>query len=502
MVKENGKIVVIGGGIAGLCAGVYGLRCGYEVALVEMHERPGGLATSWQRDGYTFETCLHWLLGSNPRRKMYAHWAEVFDISRLTFVHPKEYVRLEASDGQRLIVYTDADRLEAELLRVAPEDAGEIGNFIAALREFRDVQIPERPHTVHDWLSLIAQLPHLPAIRHWTGLTLDAYGQRFKNPLLRRFFRVGAPELSAITVVLTLAWMGRHDADYPIGGSQSVIRPIADTFRELGGRMRLAARVEEILVEDGAAVGVRLADGECIPADWVISAADGHATIFELLQGRYVGEAIETAYQALKPFPSYAQVSFGVAAPLGDQPPYIVQVLDAPINVDPETSLDQVAFRVFNYDPTFAPPGHTAVTSVLPTRNHAYWLDLRRRDPTLYQREKERLAQAVIATFDRRVPGAREAIQVVDVATPASVIRYTGNWQGSMEGWLMTPATVLHPLPMTLPGLRRFLMAGQWVLPGGGLPGGIMSARAAIQALCRQDRRPFSAETAVAPIAS
>jgi phytoene dehydrogenase-like protein len=56
------------------------------------------------------------------------------------------------------------------------------------------------------------------------------------------------------------------------------------------------------------------------------------------------------------------------------------------------------------------------------------------------------------------------------VLTPATVIRYTGNWQGSMEGWLMTPATGPHQLHVTLPGLGRFLIAGQWVAPGGGLP--------------------------------
>jgi phytoene dehydrogenase-like protein len=86
---------------------------------------------------------------------------------------------------------------------------------------------------------------------------------------------------------------------------------------------------------------------------------------------------------------------------------------------------------------------------------------------------------------------------VVDVSTPATVIRYTANWQGSTEGWLMTPATCLRQLPVTLPGLKRFLMAGQWVAPGGGLPGGLMSARAMVRALRRLDRQPFLAHGSV-----
>jgi phytoene dehydrogenase-like protein len=499
MVQNGGKIVVIGGGIAGLCAGVYGLRCGYDVELVEMHDRLGGLATNWQRCGYTFETCLHWLLGSNPNHPMHGHWREVFDIGQLKFVHPEEYVRLETSDGRRLVLYTDPDRLEAELLREAPEDAHEIHGFVAAVREFRNLEIPEPPSTLANWLNLIATLPHLPAVNRWMGMTLKSFGERFQNPLLRRVFAGGETSgLSAIAVILTLAWMGRRDADYPIGGSQAVIQPIAESFRELGGRLRLGVRAQEILVDGDAAVGARLADGTYVRGDWVISAADGHATIYEMLHGRFVDKALDAAYETLEPFPSYLQVSLGVAMPLREQPHYVTQVLDAPIDVDPETTLDQLAFRVFNYDPTFAPPGCTAVTCLLPTRNHAYWTNLQWDDPARYQSEKQRLADAVISVFDRRAPGAGQAVEVVDVSTPASVIRYTGNWRGSMEGWLMTPHTGLRSLPIRLPGLQRFLMAGQWVAPGGGLPGGLMSARAAVQALCHEDGRPFRVNDPVA----
>lgn len=500
MARGNGKIVIVGGGIAGLCAGVYGVRCGYDVELLEMHDRPGGLATNWYRNGYTFETCLYWLLGSNPQRKMHAHWREVFDIGRLTFVPPTEYARLEARGAEPLVIYTDPGRLTAELLRHSPEDAVEIHRFISAVREFRDVEIPEPPDGVLDWLGLVASLRHLPAVSRWAGMSLGEYSERFKNPLLRRFFGGGGtPELSAITVALALAWMGRRDADYPIGGSQAVINAIADSFRDLGGRLRLGARVHDIIVDEDTAVGVRLVGGECIRGGWVISAADGYATIYKMLRGCFVDAAIDEAYETLKPFPSYVQVSLGVATPMTGEPPFVTRVLGAPIEIDPLTAVDQIAFRIFNYDPTFAPAGKTAVTCQLPTRDYAYWTCLQRTDPEGYRREKDRLAELVIDVLDQRTPGARQAIEVIDVSTPATVIRYTGNWKGSMEGWLVTPTTGMRPLPMQLPGLRRFLMAGQWVQPGGGLPGGLMSARAALQALCRMDNRPFSAHGPAAP---
>jgi phytoene dehydrogenase-like protein len=114
-----GKVVAIDGGIAGLCTAVYARKCGYDVELLEMHDTAGGLATSWHRGGYVFETCLHWLMGSNPRRPFHKRWREMFDIDRLQFVEPEEFTRIETEHGESLPIYTDAGRMEAELLRRA-----------------------------------------------------------------------------------------------------------------------------------------------------------------------------------------------------------------------------------------------------------------------------------------------------------------------------------------------------------------------------------------------
>ena len=87
------------------------------------------------------------------------------------------------------------------------------------------------------------------------------------------------------------------------------------------------------------------------------------------------------------------------------------------------------------------------------------------------------------------------------MATPLTFERYTGNWQGSFEGWQLTTKTLQltmkgQGLRKTLPGLENFYMIGQWVEPGGGLPTGAMSARRMIKALCEKDKRRFVTQTA------
>ena len=61
------KVIVIGGGIAGLTAGIYARRCGFDVTVLESHSIAGGNCTSWKRGGYLFEGGMHWLTGSSPK---------------------------------------------------------------------------------------------------------------------------------------------------------------------------------------------------------------------------------------------------------------------------------------------------------------------------------------------------------------------------------------------------------------------------------------------------
>jgi phytoene dehydrogenase-like protein len=252
--------------------------------------------------------------------------------------------------------------------------------------------------------------------------------------------------------------------------------------------------VRKVLVKNDVAVGVELANGETVAADWVISAADGHSTIYDWLGGTYTDGQVDKTYRTLQPFPSYLQVSLGVAQLLATQGPFVTRLLDTPLSVDPNTELSRLSFRFFHYDPTFAPHGKTAVTCFLPTRNYYYWVDLKRQDPAKYELEKRRIADAAIAVLERSVPEVRKSIEVIDISTPATVIACTGNWKGSMEGWLMTPGTGFKPLRNTLPGLQRFMMVGQWVMPGGGLPSGLLTARGAIRTVCRQDHIPFTVD--------
>lgn len=489
---KSKKVLIIGGGIAGLCTGVYLQKNGFATEILEMHSIAGGLATAWKRDGYTFENCLHWLVGSKEGEEMHATWKEVFDIVQLEFYNGEIYQVIE-KDEKRLTIYRNVDHMEQELLNKAPEDAAAIREFARLIRKFSAFRFPGGDSLFPRLVSLARALPHLLRMGKYRKFTLASYAEKFKNPLLKSFFAAGLSELSFLAIVFSLAWMTKENAGYPIGGSLRMIRLIEDQYRKLGGAIHFDARVGKIIVKNSRAAAVALEGGQEIPADIVVSAADGHATIFEMLEGKFLNDEIEGIYKNYRSFPSYVQVSLGINADLKGEPEFLGMMLEEGIEIDPKTRHDFLSFRVFNFDPTFAPAGKTAIVSFIPTYNEEYWVSLREHDRDAYEREKQRVAQAVIRVFEKRFPSAKGRIETVDVATPATVIRYTGNWKGSMEGWLLTPATGLGQLPMVLPGLKDFYMVGQWVSPGGGLPSGLLTGRKVSQRICRDSQMKWSA---------
>jgi len=495
------QVNIIGAGIAGLAAGCYLQMNGYRTRIFELHSHPGGLCTAWQRQGYTIDNCLHWLIGSRPGSSFNRLWNELIDMRQLEFVDPEVYFTIEDRLGDRLTLFVDPDRLEAELLRQSPADAARIKEFTGALRRFLKFEVPvdTAPETLGAAATLkmvIRYAPYLGALRKWGRISAADYAAGFNDPLLQQTFReMFTPETSVLFLLMTLVWMHQRDAGYPLGGSLNFARLIEKRYLELGGQIDYNSRVRRIDTAGDAAGGIVLADGTSHPADIVISAADGHDTVFNLLQGKYVDDYVRRIYETYEPFSSYLMVTHGVKRTFEGYPATLVLPLAEPLRVDPMTEINYIMVRIFNFDPSSAPAGSTVIATTLPSWDYQYWQQLRETDKPAYAAAKSRLSEVVCDILEARLGGIRAKLEMTDVSSPASVIRYTGNWRGSLEGWLLTPRVGLRGIRKTLPGLKGFYMAGQWVEPGGGVPAVMMSGRNVAQVICKADGVPFRTES-------
>ena len=496
---HDGSIIIIGAGIAGLSAGCYLQMNGYKTRIFEMHTLPGGVCTAWQRKGYTIDGCMHWLGGSSPASGMYPIWQELGVIQNHTFFDHDEFLRVEGKDGRYLALYTDPDRLEQHMLEIAPEDSAAIKELTAALRKMKGFDLPvgkapELEGPLDKLKTGLRFLPYLGVLNKYRKATVNEFAARLKNPFLREALMVTVGDVEVFPMLglfMPMTFVNAKAAGYPLGGSLEFAKTIEQRYLGLGGEVDYGARVEKVLVENDRAVGIRLADGTEHQADRVVSAADGHSTIFDMLEARHVNETIEGYYRDLPLYPPMLLVSFGVARTFDDPPPSVGGVhlpLDEPLTIAGKEHRN-LNLYIYNHDPSLAPAGKTVVKFILMT-DYDYWENLYE-DRERYRAEKERIADMLQGVLEKRFPGASELVEMRDVATPMTWVRYTANWRASYEGWMMSMDSWNLRMSKTLPGLSNFYMVGQWVEPGGGLPPAAYSGRNLTQILCKQDGKKF-----------
>jgi len=498
----NTTAIVIGAGTAGLSAGCYLQMNGYRSEIFEMHSTPGGVCTTWSRNGYKIDGCIHWLTGSGPGSSFHRLWREVGVIGDRRFVDHDVYATIEGRNGRALTIYCDVDLLQNHMTEIAPEDGQLIAEFADGVRASGRLPMPveKAPElfTLVDRLKMAsAMAPFLRHWRRWRGVTITQFSRLFKNRFLREVFPYAVnlqhpPDFPILAFMTTLAWMSRRTAGYPIGGSLELARGLERRYLGLGGSVHYKSKVEKILVKDDRAVGVRLSDGSEHRSDIVISAADGHFTIFRMLDGKYASRRTRGYFDSLPLYRPLIYVGLGVARSFTDITPSVTGIdygLDTPITIAGEQR-NRLSLQIYNFDPTLA-PDQKSVVRVWFNTSYDYWQRLSR-DPVRYGEEKRSIAETVIAMLGARYRGLADDVEMWDVATPMTFERFTGNWRGSFEGWLISNRTLTMRMKKTLPGLDNFFMAGQWVEPGGSLPTSVMSGRNVVQLICGRDRKVFT----------
>lgn len=472
------SVAIVGAGMGGLAAGVYGRLAGLDTTIFEMHDKPGGLCTAWTRNGYTFDGCIHHLAGCREGTPTYRMWEELGTMPR-EVLYPADLTQVETPDGKSLTVYTDLDRLEAHLVGLAPGDRHVIRRYTRALRAFTRFDLFDAmTGSWRDWARLIRRAP--TAMR-WGRLTMRTFAERFRDPFLRQAMATIQYDWIDTPVILHLnilagSSVGRYG--FPAGGSLRFAQAIADRYLSLGGEIRYRTKVETILVEKGRAIGVRLADGTEHRADVVISNATPHATLHRLLGGEYLDAKLRASFaRPQDEMVMGVHVSFGLARDLSREPHAMVLWLPKPVQLADRVR-DRLDLELFGFAPSLAPPGK-GVLKVLLDTTWSHWAELGR-DRERYRTEKERLVEEVLRLLEPRFPGITDQVEVSDVATPLTTERYTGVGQGfaSSPQW----GAMMFARPMIVPGVTGIQIVGQSA-GGAGIPGCAAMGRNAVRAL-------------------
>ena len=492
------SIIIIGAGLAGLSTGCYAQMNGYRTRIFEHHTVPGGVAACWKRKDYVIDGGIHFLMCHRQGQSIYEVYRELGTAQSNRFLDMTDYASfIDETSGRRVRITQDLDHLAGILKAISPADSKLIDDMMAGARSMRGLDMGEmgldKPPELTDFLDRFGQIWKMRRFfKYFSGRyarSASEYGKGVHDPWLRHIIEnLFMPEVPVWFVLMLLGLLADGQMGMIEGGSQSFVLPIEKRYRELGGQVAYGSGVEKILVENGRAVGVRLANGSEHRADIIVSAADGYSTIFKMLEGRYVDREIRERYGKWMLFRPLVMISFGIAREFRNEPCLNIIKLKQPFTAG-SRAVETITVRIFNYSTKFAPPGKTVVQITFETEWDP-WKELQK-ERVHYEYEKERVASEVLKVLERSYPGISSQVEMTDVATPCTWWRYTRNHKGAFEGWLLTPEVSTARIRKTLPGLQDFYMAGQWVTPGGGVVPCLYSGRHVVQMLCRKDRKQF-----------
>jgi phytoene dehydrogenase-like protein len=515
MNHDKTSVIIIGAGIGGLSTGVYAQMNGLDSQIFEMHVLPGGCCTSWSRKGYIFDYCIEWLIGSGTGNDANRIWRELGALDGKTVTNFELFNRIVDENGRSVTFYNDPDRLERHLAKVSPDDVALTKAFCDDLRRFAKLDLypflkPWALMTGFEKIKMIRGV--LPAFRlFWRNAAtqMKDFCAKIKDPLLRRAF----PNIffqdhecfPLLPYLYNIACAFKNNAGFPQGGSLGLSKSIEKRYRSLGGVIRYRSKVAKILVENDRAVGIQLRDGTRHYADIVVSACDGLTTIYGMLDGNYVNKTIEKLYQDMlqRPgilYPGVVSAFVGVKGDFDRDEVHSTTYLlsDEDAAALPAASQRSLVIQLRSrYSSGFAPPGKSVLHCTY-FSDFNYWKKLRTEDRPTYSAEKQKVAAFIHSYLERLYPSIRERIEIVDVASPATTERYTGNFNGSILAWKsFTNAedlvnTLINKQRMQLPGLQGFYMAGQWIAMGG-LIRAASSGRFVVQFICRDLDKKFRA---------
>ena len=494
------SIIIIGAGMGGIAAGIYGQINGYETQIFEMHTKPGGQCTSWKRKDYAFDPCIHHFFGCKPGSSVNRMWHELGALPR-ELVNIEECTAVASPNRKMFVDYYDLAKLKETLLKLSPQDAKMIEQYVGAIKVFANDKVADAIDSGSLW-KMIPIFIWRPSLLKWMRMNMHTYAEGFSDPFLRKAFAeliYSNPDAPLFFHLMRHAGGMNSDIQWPIGGAGGLAKSIEKRYLALGGKVHYRSRVEKILVENDRAVGIKLADGSEYRADIIISNADGRKTIFDMLEGKYINEIVRGYCAPIADETPFAvNVCLGVNRDLSGEPSSLVLLLDQPVTIA-NHQYENIEAQVYGFDRSMAPAGKGTIKVEL-WASYAYWKQLYNADREKYRQEKQRVGEQVIEILESHFHGIKNQVEVIDVYTLMTWERYMGGTQG----WFNLPNRKLDfsmkedpsdkKFKTTLPGLANFYFVGVWATMMGSLAHNANSGKMIIRRICKKDGKDFRAQ--------
>ncbi len=486
--------IVVGAGLGGLSAAAGLARAGKRVVLVERQPGPGGNARAFQRKGYTFDPAVHVTAHGFEIEFLDLYLNSLGAASEVQLITMDELYTVDVA-GSRFTLPTGIEPVIEYLGDHFPAERDHIADYIRMCAQAtRESQAPPPRVALNDLEEVMAALPTL--FKYRTSTLHAAIAEFVEDPqaqavLGAQWPYMGLPPSQLSFMAGTGVWMALMEPGpvYVAGSFQKLADALAGVVVERGGECVYDCAVHTILIEGGAAVGVRLEDGRELRAPTVISNADARHTFDQLVGPEHVPDRLQRRIDRMRPSISAFLLYSATTLPVHESG------LAAETFVYDHWDHDATWADVTEgrpggmwlslptlHDHSIAPHGEHLVifTTLMPYDVGRPWAE-----------EKERMTEALIDRVEALLPGYRDSLTYLDSATPETFESYTMAQSGAIYGWENSPNQTLPkrlPQETPIPGL---LLAGHWTNPGTGSVRCLLSGLQAAAIVCG-DADPIS----------
>jgi phytoene dehydrogenase-like protein len=473
-------VVVIGAGLGGLAGGVRLLQRGHRVTLLEKEPRVGGYAVSFSRQGFTFDLALHVVPAGGPGQE-FAAMIETLGLSAtVSFIRLREGFRVHLGD-YRFQMPDDYDGLLESLACQFPAEKDGLRLFAEDLERYASIYARVFDITVPWYRSIPAFLPKIPAFLWHSMLPAKSYLQRFftDERLIAILFQpaafMGIPmrDFPTVNFMMMFSLLMKKGMYTIAGGGQRLTDGLKERFLERGGVLCTKTSAEKIVIAKKKAVAVLLRDGRQIPCDGVIAGNNLHDIVNNLIGRSYFSKNYCRNLDTLQPSVSVMALNLGLDCPPKDlgMDCHIAMVFpDADIDgcfAGQCGQREPTGFSLTahgNSDQEWSKTnGHTL--SIIGGTAPEMWLTM---NEAQYSQEKKRVGRELIAMAERHYPGLQDHIVAMDLATPRTMARYTGNPLGAIMGLNCTIGTHRHILKAVKMPIPNVVIGSAWTNRLGG----------------------------------
>lgn len=476
------NIIIIGGGVSGLSAGIYAQLNGHSATIYEKHFNAGGNLTGWDRNGYHIDNCIHWLTGTNPLTSTYKTWVELGALGDVE-VYQGETLYTFEKDGYRLSLGQSVDRLKEDMLRISPEDEKEILSLIKAVTAFQRLNGIAGKKNDEESTSL-QKLLSVPRIVKYFWLSIGDLANRFQHPVLKGFLTSFMTDyFGAWALILVFATFTSGNGGIPAGSSCSMAERMTSRFLSLGGKLKLGKSVSRINTKNEIAQSVTLDDGTTQTADYIIVATDPAVAFNELLDKKMMPKSLKRQYEDPK-LCRFSSYHCAFACDVKDLSFHADVMVEIPENYRDILAGDYLLLREFSHEKSYAPDGKNLLqTMIYCKEDEAIHFIQLRADPDAYKERKRDIADAARQLITERFPELKGKVACIDVWTPATYHRYVGSEIGSWMGFALPAKTLPKKISNRVKGLKNVILATQWLQAPGGLPIAASSGKRAIETI-------------------